>query len=70
MIYSPRPALTPTLSRKRERGRAAHFIDQAEVQAAAVGEALLPPAGEGGPKGLMKVRRSAGSSSAHGPNLV
>jgi hypothetical protein len=39
--------LTPTLSRNRERGRAAAFIT--------AGESLLPLAGEGGAKRRMKV---------------
>jgi len=49
-------ALTPTLSRKRERGRTAPFI-AADGLSAALDETLLPLAGEGGAKRRMRVRR-------------
>ena len=52
-----RVALTPTLSRKRERGRAEHFIESGECRAAAA-KSLLPLAGEGGAKRRMRASLS------------
>ena len=55
---APRFPLAPTLSRKRERGRAERFINAGALPRP-LGEPLLPLAGEGGPKGRMRVSRSA-----------
>ena len=54
---SMRPTLTPTHSRKRERGRAANFINPRH-HAATPDEFLLPLAGDGGPEGRMRISRS------------
>jgi len=54
-----RLTLTPALSRKRERERAEPFRAIGELPHAPA-ETLLPLAGEGGPKGRMRVRRDVG----------
>jgi hypothetical protein len=51
---APRLTLTPILSRKRERGRAATFIGGAERYAAPAADTVLPLAGEGGAIGRPK----------------
>jgi hypothetical protein len=51
-----RLTLTPTLSRKRERGRVKFVISPGGRGAGPV-ESLLPLAGEGGPKDQMRVSR-------------
>jgi len=70
MVYSQQLPLTPTLSRKRERGRAERVIGAAETRAAVVGSALLPLAGEGGAKRRMRVCLSVNRLSANSPDPV
>jgi hypothetical protein len=65
-MATQRLTLTPTLSRKRERGREAAFIGGGAIAAVADrGDAsLLPLAGEGGAKRRMRVSRDADHSCA------
>ena len=67
-MATQRLPLTPTLSRKRERGREAAFIGGGVAGAADRGQtSLLPLAGEGGAKRRMRASRGADHSCAsHG----